>query len=95
MISHVRDPSVIDRACCAAFSLSAVNEAGLKDVMWVSSMDDDRFFPGRRSWGVHCLLPTSRVQVRFFGDATGGGTTMGVVARVGVTTCLFLAMSGG
>ena len=63
-ISQVRDPSVIERGCCAAFSLSAVNQAGLKDVMWVSSMDDDRFFPGRSSWGVHCLLPTSKIQVR-------------------------------
>lgn len=63
VVSHVRDPAAIERGCCAAFSLSAVNKAGLKDVMWVSSMDDDRFFPGRSSWGVHCLLPTSRIQV--------------------------------
>lgn len=81
MVSHVRDPSVIERGCCAAFSLSAVNEAGLKDVMWVSSMDDDRFFPGRSSWGVHCLLPTSRIQVCVcFGGKIGGGTIVGAVA---------------
>lgn len=61
--SHVGDEAVISRECCAAFSLSAVNRGERKDVTWVSSMDGDRFYPGRRSWGVHCLLPTSVMQV--------------------------------
>lgn len=61
--SHVGDPAVIGRESCAAFSLSAVNRGGGKDVTWVSSMDGDRFYPGRSSWGVHCLLPTSIMQV--------------------------------
>lgn len=62
--SHVGDEAVISRECCAAFSLSAINQGGRKNVTWVSSMDGDRFYPGRSSWGVHCLLPTSIMQVR-------------------------------
>lgn len=62
--SHVGDPAMIARECCAAFSLAAVNKAGGDDVTWVSSMDGDRFYPGRSSWGVHCLLPTLTLQVK-------------------------------
>eukprot|EP00904_Undaria_pinnatifida_P004673 jgi/Undpi1/14206/HiC_scaffold_9.g03855.m1 len=81
-ISQVRDPSVIERGCCAAFSLSAVNQAGLKDVMWVSSMDDDRFFPGRSSWGVHCLLPTSKIQDPDAGFLKDGSITVRLRLRL-------------
>lgn len=56
-------PSAISRECCAAFSLTALNKDSRKDVTWVSSMKRDRFFPGRSSWGVHCLVPTSTFQV--------------------------------
>ena len=64
VVSHVGDASAIARECCAGFSLTAVNKDSRKDVMWVSSMKRDRFFPGRSSWGVHCLVPTSTFQVR-------------------------------
>lgn len=62
-VSHAGDPEAIARECCAAFSLAAVNKAGRKDIMWMSSMEGDRFYPDRNSWGVHCLLPTSVIQV--------------------------------
>lgn len=64
MVSHVGDASAMARECCAGFSLTAVNKDSRKDVTWMSSMKRDRFFPGRSSWGVHCLVPTSTFQVR-------------------------------
>lgn len=64
VVSHVGDASAVARECCAGFSLTAVNKDSRKDVIWVSSMKRDRFFPGRSSWGVHCLVPTSTFQVR-------------------------------
>ena len=67
-VSHAGDPDAIARECCAAFSLAAVNKAGRKDIMWMSSMEGDRFYPGRDSWGVHCLLPTSVIQVMTVGE---------------------------
>lgn len=63
VVSHVGDASAISRECCAAFSLTALNKDPRKGVTWVSSMKRDRFFPGRSSWGVHCLVPTSTFQV--------------------------------
>ncbi|CAM9309707.1 unnamed protein product [Scytosiphon promiscuus] len=62
VVSHVGEASAIERECCAAFSLTAVNTAGRNDVMWVSSMQGDRFWLGRSSWGVHCLVPSSKFQ---------------------------------
>lgn len=87
--SHAGDPTAIARECCAAFSLSAVNAAGRKDMAWDSSMEGNRFFPGRSSWGVHCLLPTSMIKVCFGvdGGSSGGG---GIV--VSLFICLFVAV---
>lgn len=65
VVSHLGDSAAIARECCAGFSLTAVNKDSDKDVMWISSMKRDRFFPGRSSWGVHCLVPMSTFQVRF------------------------------
>lgn len=61
--SKPEDHLMLHGECCAGFSLTAVNKAGGHDVTWISSMDADRFYPGRTSWGVHCLLPTSVMQV--------------------------------
>lgn len=89
-VSHAGDPEVIARECCAAFSLAAVNKAGRKDIMWMSSMEGDRFYPGRNSWGVHCLLPTSVIQVTAVGDRSGtmqgdtGETCFGLFYWAGV-----------
>ncbi|CAN0172692.1 unnamed protein product, partial [Hapterophycus canaliculatus] len=62
VVSHVGDALAVEQECCAAFSLTAVNMAGRNDVMWVSSMKGDRFWLGRSSWGVHCLVPSTKFQ---------------------------------
>eukprot|EP00903_Cladosiphon_okamuranus_P020121 g18477.t1 len=76
VVSHVGDASAIARECCAGFSLTAVNRDSRKDIMWVSSMKRDRFFPGRSSWGVHCLVPTSTLQDPEEGFLQDGAATV-------------------
>ncbi|CAB1113819.1 unnamed protein product [Ectocarpus sp. CCAP 1310/34] len=82
IVSHAGEPAAIARECCAAFSLAAVNTEGDKGVVWVSSMEGDRFWHGRRSWGVHCLIPMGKVQDPEQGFVKDGRLTVRLRARL-------------
>ena len=67
-----------------------MNKADRKDMMWMSSMEGDRFYPDRDSWGVHCLLPTSVIHV----PAIGGVCWIGWGDGRGVLICFILLLNG-
>jgi hypothetical protein len=52
-----------DWECCCAFSLTAVNQQKKgRNVTWHSSMLNDRFHKNRKNWGVHSLLPLTKLK---------------------------------
>ena len=58
----------IDWECCCAFSLTACNQQRKgRNVTWHSSMLNDRFHKNRKNWGVHSLLPLTKLK-----DASSG-----------------------
>lgn len=85
-VSHDGDPATVARECCASFSLAAMNKTGRRDFMWASSMEGDRFYPGRNSWGVHCLLPTSVIQACALGSYFWGSLSVIESVKGGQTT---------
>jgi len=58
----------MDWECCCAFSLTACNQQRKgRNVTWHSSMLNDRFHKNRKNWGVHSLLPLTKLR-----DASSG-----------------------
>lgn len=52
-----------DWECCCAFSLTACNQQRKgRNVTWHSSMLNDRFHKNRKNWGVHSLLPLTKLK---------------------------------
>lgn len=52
-----------DWECCCAFSLTACNQQRKgRNVTWHSSMLNDRFHKNRKNWGVHSLLPVTKLK---------------------------------
>ena len=57
------DPGGADWECCCAFSLTACNQQRKgRNVTWHSSMLNDRFHKNRKNWGVHSLLPLTKLK---------------------------------
>jgi hypothetical protein len=57
------DETGADWECCCAFSLTACNQQRKgRNVTWHSSMLNDRFHKNRKNWGVHSLLPLTKLK---------------------------------
>lgn len=62
-VSEEENENGLDWECCCAFSLTACNQQRKgRNVTWHSSMLNDRFHKNRKNWGVHSLLPLTKLK---------------------------------
>ena len=49
--------------CCCGFSLICMNKIqSKKNITWYSGMESNKFYKDRESWGVHAMIPLSKLK---------------------------------